>query len=1038
VKKNHLTHFYLVVTTLFFFCSFIFYSPTVTHAAAPTPLASWKLNETSGTSAADDSGNGYGGTVHGTADWQTGKIGNGLQFDGSTYVDVSPVPSVNNPLTITAWVNPSQTSQAGFSGVTGATIIDENEDSGSNGWILSLRSNGQLWFWSQGGFDSYSNAIVPTNQWTHIAITYDGTDIRLYINGTLDSTHEIPAPQGSATFFKIGGKSWVAGNWKGLLDEVSIYNSTLSDSDIASVYAEGVQRPFIFTVKTDNAGDSNDHSFIIPIEDGLTYNYNVDWGDGDTTTGTTTSASHTYAVAGEHQISVSGTFPLIKFNFGGDRNKIISIDQWGTNKWQGMSGAFSGCSNLTFTATDAPDLSLATDFTYTFRGTGLTDEDLNSWDVSHIHYFLGTFQDTAFNGAVSDWNMSGATNLAAMFYNDASFDQDVSEWDVSSVTNMNSMFAYAAAFNNGEAPLFWGSHTSLVQDMSTMFYHATAFNQDVSDWDVSSVTNMNSMFEGASAFNNSDEGNTHNKPLLWSTRTSKVTNMQGMFTDTLAFNQDVSSWDTSHVTAMAYMFSGANLFDQDVSGWDISAVTNMSNMFLDAAMSTKNYDAFLKTWSKQIVHHNVSLGVGTSRYCDTASHSVLTGATYGWTITDGGLVCSSAPQISFIGATPAANTVLTDPTSIPVEMSLSSESSRYSLVDLDKSLLGWWRFEHSSVDDSSFGQAGVWKGTEAYTLGAFGDAGSFNGATSFDVTLADKISPSYTVSAWVKLNSVDEGSAIISDANGHILQIGGSNRWQFDNVYSGAAVATAGQWTHLVGVYNADTGQETLYVNGVAVVSGGATRSLTPTIYIGKRTDNLYLNGKIDDVAIFGRALGADEVSALYSNKNTDYAHTFTTTEQQKHHFTGYVVDEYGVQKSTGERTVLSNATTPVSSSLQKSTTVQAQVANLIKIGKPDRAKQVMSQWSTIFAPQASSTTSIFTRNLNKGMSGEDVRALQIYLNTHGFVIAPSGPGSLGNETLLFGELTRLALAKFQASKNILPALGYFGSLTRAYVGGHE
>jgi peptidoglycan hydrolase-like protein with peptidoglycan-binding domain len=67
-------------------------------------------------------------------------------------------------------------------------------------------------------------------------------------------------------------------------------------------------------------------------------------------------------------------------------------------------------------------------------------------------------------------------------------------------------------------------------------------------------------------------------------------------------------------------------------------------------------------------------------------------------------------------------------------------------------------------------------------------------------------------------------------------------------------------------------------------------------------------------------------------------------------------------------------------------------------------------------------------------MKGEDIRNLQIYLNTHGFLITPSGPGSLGKETTLFGSLTKKSLIAFQRAHNILPATGTFGLKTRGFI----
>lgn len=77
-------------------------------------------------------------------------------------------------------------------------------------------------------------------------------------------------------------------------------------------------------------------------------------------------------------------------------------------------------------------------------------------------------------------------------------------------------------------------------------------------------------------------------------------------------------------------------------------------------------------------------------------------------------------------------------------------------------------------------------------------------------------------------------------------------------------------------------------------------------------------------------------------------------------------------------------------------------------------------------------TVPSFARDLQLGSTGEDVRALQMYLNAKGFAVATSGPGSAGQETAYFGPATQAALARFQASRGISPALGFFGPITRA------
>ena len=67
-------------------------------------------------------------------------------------------------------------------------------------------------------------------------------------------------------------------------------------------------------------------------------------------------------------------------------------------------------------------------------------------------------------------------------------------------------------------------------------------------------------------------------------------------------------------------------------------------------------------------------------------------------------------------------------------------------------------------------------------------------------------------------------------------------------------------------------------------------------------------------------------------------------------------------------------------------------------------------------------------------MIGADVKALQQFLNTHGYILTSTGLGSPGHETALFGSLTKSALIRFQKAHNITPSVGYFGVKTKGEV----
>jgi peptidoglycan hydrolase-like protein with peptidoglycan-binding domain len=76
----------------------------------------------------------------------------------------------------------------------------------------------------------------------------------------------------------------------------------------------------------------------------------------------------------------------------------------------------------------------------------------------------------------------------------------------------------------------------------------------------------------------------------------------------------------------------------------------------------------------------------------------------------------------------------------------------------------------------------------------------------------------------------------------------------------------------------------------------------------------------------------------------------------------------------------------------------------------------------------------VLSKNHSIWDKGEDIRTLQKFFNTHGFIIAAQGPGSPENETSIFGSKTYQALINFQKANN-LPATGYLGPLTRAALG---
>ena len=172
---------------------------------------------------------------------------------------------------------------------------------------------------------------------------------------------------------------------------------------------------------------------------------------------------------------------------------------------------------------------------------------------------------TELKAAVDLWIMDKPAALASY--------GNISDWDVSLVTDMHHLFSGKNTFNDDIS----GWDVSSVTTMSYMFEGASLFNQDIGGWDVSNVTNMFNMLVNAVSFNQD----------ISSWNISNVTDMQGLLAGCTNFNQNISSWNVSNVTNMRGMFSFSG-FNQDITSWNVSNVTSMKEMFWNN--NSFNYD----------------------------------------------------------------------------------------------------------------------------------------------------------------------------------------------------------------------------------------------------------------------------------------------------------------------------------------------------------------------------------------------------------------------------------------------------------------
>lgn len=240
-------------------------------AYAADSIAELPLNEGSGVTASDLSGNANHGAVLNGAVWVPGKIGNALSFDG-----------VNDHVRIPS----SATINSATSGITVAAWIYRNAN--QNGWItLATRQKGTSYFehywlgfngsnyrWFVNTTNGYSNynlgGTAPLGQWVHLAGTYDGSTVKLFMNGVenFSSAHGGTLPS-ETNPINIGGSSNdgtgnINEDFNGKVDNVRIYNRAISASEIESVFQSEGDIGTTTVKKVMPLGDSITYGFVSP------------------------------------------------------------------------------------------------------------------------------------------------------------------------------------------------------------------------------------------------------------------------------------------------------------------------------------------------------------------------------------------------------------------------------------------------------------------------------------------------------------------------------------------------------------------------------------------------------------------------------------------------------------------------------------------------------------------------------------------------------------------------------------------------------
>ena len=285
-------------------------STTAAVTVSPGLVGWWPLNERTGTVAYDISGEGNNGTWRGTLSsptgthYTTGEIGSAAGYfdgtDNSLTIGTQPIYDFTGPFTISMWVNPASSY---------AEALADREHS-NNGYLFALYpSNPKLWLFANDGQKASSvsggdgGPAVGVGVWMLLTAVYDGTNMSVYVNGTLCSQAPAINPSANDGILAFGvSEHGGFGSFNGSLEDIRLYSRALSASEIYSLYNTDVGVPNAPTILLAYPGNSQmGLSWNTPTAGAIITDYTVNYRQSGTSSWT--AFPHSPSVVNEQVVT---------------------------------------------------------------------------------------------------------------------------------------------------------------------------------------------------------------------------------------------------------------------------------------------------------------------------------------------------------------------------------------------------------------------------------------------------------------------------------------------------------------------------------------------------------------------------------------------------------------------------------------------------------------------------------------------------------------------------------------------------------------
>jgi hypothetical protein len=380
--------------------------------AIPTPISYWKLDESSG-NASDSVGSNTLTNV-GTATYSAGKINNGVNLNGSSqYFTFGTSPQTGaGSWSVNVWVKTSASGSNNEFMFWGSNSTDNGIDLYKNS-SNKLQSN----FYGGGGIAT-STTSINTGSWVMCTVTYDGTNIRVYVNGVLENTgaNRTGAISGSNRY--VGADGGAGNFWNGSLDELGTWNVTLTANDINLLY---------------NAGLGNQYPFTENLQTSLLAYYKTDESSGNASDSTTTGATATnnatvtYATGKINNGAVFNNTNYLSVSNAAVQNVSVGISDFTVSCWVKITSNGDGI--IAFSDRDRGLRVNSTNFEFFMNNAGSPIISITSAMTTNTFYHLVIMR----NGSTFTFYKNGTS--------------------VGTQTNSTSFEAAVGTFNIGSGPV---------------------------------------------------------------------------------------------------------------------------------------------------------------------------------------------------------------------------------------------------------------------------------------------------------------------------------------------------------------------------------------------------------------------------------------------------------------------------------------------------------------------------------------------------------------------------------------------------------